>query len=150
MTENTSFQTGFPITPSTGFDVANIGTGDWRPDRTCNGSLPPSERTVEHCYNTTCFTDQFLLADLGAGHPRFGNSGRSVLDGPGFQNWDFAALKDFSFGERLKLQFRAEFFNAFNQAHFSDPVKDITDPSAGQIFGAGEPRNVQFGLKFLW
>jgi hypothetical protein len=178
VTGNTSFQTGFPITPSTSFDVANVGTGSWRPDRTCNGSLPPSQRTVEHWFNPSCFTigtayngplddgpddpgsgllRELTVYDVGpngekifTGHPRFGNSGRSILDGPGFQNWDFALLKDFSFGERLKMQFRAEFFNAFNQAHFSDPVRDITDPTAGQIFNAGEPRNIQFGLKFLF
>jgi hypothetical protein len=150
ITGSTALQTGFPITPSTSFDVANVGTGSWRPDRTCNGSIPAGERTVEHWFNASCFTDQFLLADLAAGHPRFGNSGRSILDGPGFQNWDFAALKDFSFGEKLKLQFRAEFFNAFNQAHFNDPVRDITDSTVGQIFGAAEPRNIQFGLKFLF
>ena len=84
------------------------------------------------------------------GNPRFGNSGRSILDGPGFQNWDIGLLKDFSFGERLTMQFRAEFFNAFNMAHFDDPVRDVTDSSIGQIFGASEPRNIQFGLKFLW
>jgi len=150
LTGSTYFQTGFPITPSTSFDVANVGTGAWRPDRICNGSIPASQRTVERWFDTSCFTDEFLLADFAAGQPRFGNSGRSILDGPGFQNWDFGVLKDFAFGERLKMQFRAEFFNAFNQAHFSDPVHDITDPTVGQIFGAGEPRNIQFGLKFLW
>ena len=150
LTGSTSFQTGFPITPSTSYDVANVGTGSWRPDRTCNGSLPPSQRTVEHWFNTACFTDQFLLADLAAGHPRFGNSGRSILDGPGFQNWDFGFLKDFPFGERLRMQFRAELFNAFNQAHFSDPVRDITDSTVGQIFEAGEPRDIQLAVKFIW
>ena len=150
LTGSTSFQTGFPITPSTSYDVANVGTGSWRPDRTCNGSLPPSQRTVERWFNASCFTDQFLLADLAAGHPRFGNSGRSILDGPGFQNWDFAFLKEFPFGERLRMQFRAEFFNAFNQAHFSDPVRDVTDSTVGQIFGAAEPRDIQLAVKFIW
>src|SRR5207245_4368053 len=44
---STALQTGFPVTPSAGFDVANVGTGAWRPDRICNGSLPASQRTVQ-------------------------------------------------------------------------------------------------------
>ena len=178
LTGSTYFQTGFPITPSTSYDVANVGTGSWRPDRTCNGSLPPSKRTVEHWFDPGCFTigtayngplddgpddpgsgllretTVYVVGPNGekifTGHPRFGNSGRSILAGPGFQNWDFAFLKDFPFGERLRMQFRAEFFNAFNQAHFNDPVRDITDSTVGQIFGAGEPRDIQLALKFIW
>lgn len=150
VTGNTSLQSGFPMTVFTGTDVANVGTGSWRPDRICNGSIPASQRTVEHWFDASCFTDEFLLADLAAGKPRFGNSGRSILDGPGIQNWDFGFLKDFGLGERVKMQFRAEFFNAFNQARFNAPVRDITDSNVGKIFGAGEPRNIQFAVKFMF
>jgi hypothetical protein len=145
-----TFQTGFPITPFTSFDIANVGTNSWRPDRICNGSLPTGERTVDHWFDTKCFTQDTLIALLEAGTPRFGNSGRSILDGPGFQNWDFGMIKDFKFNERMKLQFRAEFFNAFNQAHFDDPEKDITSADFGKIFGAAEPRDIQFALKLIW
>ena len=94
-----------------------------------------------------------------AGRPRFGNSGRSIIDGPGYQNWDFGLIKDFRLTERFKLQFRAEFFNAFNQPPFADfgvgnsysrVVTDVTADNYGQITSAGEPRNIQFALKFLW
>src|SRR5438034_3420081 len=111
LTGSTYFQTGFPITPNTSYDIANVGTGAWRPDRTCNGSLPPSKRTVEHWFDPSCFTigtayngpldpgpddpGSGLLRELTVytvgpngekiltGQPRFGNSGRSILDGPG-------------------------------------------------------------------
>jgi hypothetical protein len=150
LTSIITFQTGFPITPSAGFDVANVGTGAWRPDRICNGALPTNQRTVDHWFDTKCFTNETLIALLDAGTPRFGNSGRSVIDGPGFQNWDFGLIKDFPVREGIKVQFRAEFFNAFNQAHFDDPEKDVTSPDFGKIFGAGEPRDIQFGLKIIW
>jgi hypothetical protein len=91
-----------------------------------------------------------LIGLLDAGTPRFGNSGRSIIDGPGFQNWDFGLIKDFPVREGMKIQFRAEFFNAFNQAHFEDPERDVTSPDFGKIFGAGEPRDIQFGLKIIW
>ncbi|PYV22160.1 MAG: hypothetical protein DMG24_17650 [Acidobacteria bacterium] len=77
-----------------------------------------------------------------AGRPRFGNSGRSIIDGPGYQNWDFGLIKDFRLTERFKLQFRAEFFNAFNQPPFADfgvgnsysrVVTDVTADNYGQM-----------------
>lgn len=145
-----SFQTGFPITPQSGFDFGNVGTGSWRPDRICNGGLDPSQRTVERWFNTTCFTNSLLQADNAKGIFRFGNSGRSLMDGPGLQTYDFALLKNFQVSERFKAQFRAEFFNAFNQAYFRDPVSNVSDPNFGKIFSAAEPRDIQFGLKFLW
>jgi hypothetical protein len=72
------------------------------------------------------------------------------MDGPGLSNSDLALLKDFHVSEQFKVQFRAEFFNAFNQAYFNDPVSTVSDPNFGKIFSAHEPRDVQFGLKFLW
>ncbi len=150
LTSIVTFQSGFPITPQAGFDIANVGTGAFRPDRTCNGAIPTDQRTPDHWFDTSCFTNANLIALLAAGTPRFGNSGRSILDGPGIQNWDFGLLKDFKMGERFKTQFRFETFNAFNMAPFNDPVKSLTDPNFGKIFSAREPRDIQFGLKLLW
>ncbi len=150
ITGDVDFQTGFPITPLAGFDIANTGTGSWRPDRICNGAIPAGQRTVARWFDTSCFTTDLLAADQKQGVYRFGNSGRSLLDGPGLQNWNFGFLKDIHVSERVKVQFRAEFFNAFNQAHFSDPSTDSTSGNYNQITGAGEPRDIQFALKFLF
>jgi len=145
-----TFQTGFPFTPQAGYDVGNVGTGQARPDRTCSGVLPTSQRTPDHWFDTKCFTDDALIAAFNAGNPRFGNSGRNILDGPGIQNWDFGIIRDFQIMERLKMQFRAEMFNAFNMAPFGVPTTSVQDSNFGKIFSAGEPRDIQFGLKFLW
>ena len=48
------------------------------------------------------------------------------------------------------MQFRAEMFNAFNMAPFGVPTTSVQDSNFGKIFSAGEPRAIQFGLKFLW
>jgi len=146
----TTFQTGFPLTIRTSRDIANTVTGNWRPDRICNGSLPPSQRTPDRWFNADCFTNDLLLADKAAGRPRFGNSGPRILDGPGLQNWDFSFIKNNPLTERIKLQFRAEFFNGFNQPHFGDPNTRILKATTAKITRAGEPRNIQFGLKFIW
>jgi hypothetical protein len=65
-------------------------------------------------------------------------------------NWDFSAFKNFAITESKKVQFRAEFFNLFNQVNFSNPNAVLTSPSFGRILGAGSPRIVQFSLKFLF
>ena len=126
-----SFQTGFPITTLSGFDYANVTQGNQRPDRICNGNLPAGDRTVLRWFDTGCFTSQNLAADLAAGFPRFGNSGRNIMDGPGIQNWDFGIIRNFQLMERLKMEFRAEFFNAFNMARFGLPDGNLTSATYG-------------------
>ena len=60
---------------------------------------------------------------------------------------DISLLKDFQFTERLRLEFRAEAYNVFNQAHLGFPVLAIGNPNVGQIGSAGDGRDIQFGLK---
>jgi hypothetical protein len=147
-----SFQTGFPITPQSGIDSGNVGTGNWRPDRVCDGNLPGGDRTVARWFDTSCFTNSFLIADNNNGIFRFGNSGRSVLTGPGIQNVDFAILKNFSIFESKTLQFRAEAFNALNHANFGADgvITHVNDSRFGQVTSASEGRDVQVALKFLF
>jgi hypothetical protein len=152
LTALASFQTGFPITPQSGFDSANVGTGNFRPDRICNGNLPGGDRKIAHWFDTTCFTNASLIADNNNGIFRFGNSGRSILTGPGIQNFDFALLKDFHITESKKLQFRAEAFNALNHANFGADgvITTVNDSRFGRVTSASEPRDVQIALKFLF
>ena len=53
--------------------------------------------------------------------------------------------------ENIRVQFRAEFFNAFNRVQFSGPTTSVTSTSFGVISGqANSPRQLQFGLKILF
>jgi hypothetical protein len=80
----------------------------------------------------------------------FGNEGRNNLTGPGQTNLDFSAFKDFLLSERMKIQFRAEFFNIANHARFGLPDNNVQDSNFGVITSAGAPRDIQFALKFLF
>ena len=60
-----------------------------------------------------------------------GSNGRNTLFGPGLVNFDFAVLKDTVITERLRLQFRAEFFNIFNHANFQAPNIDAGTSTIG-------------------
>ena len=46
-------------------------------------------------------------------------SGVNYMRGPGINNFDMSIQKQFSIRERLRLQFRADAFNAFNHTQFS-------------------------------
>jgi len=76
---------------------------------------------------------------------------RNSLFGPGDIIFDMSALKNFAVTDRIGAQFRAEFFNAPNHANFGNPATNIsTTSSIANITSAGDPRQVQFGLKFLF
>jgi len=144
-----SIQSGFPETIVSGEDFANVTTANpQRPDRVCDGSR--SDHTIDHWFNTDCFTTAFLQADYQNGIYRFGNASRSAVTGPGMSNLDLGLMKNFQINERWKAQFRAEFFNAFNHANFGDPDRNMTDGAYNTITGAGQPRDIQFGVKFTF
>ncbi len=68
----------------------------------------------------------------------------------GFWNWDISAFKSFEITESAKVQFRAEFFNAFNNVRFNPPNMDSSSPFFGQIQSAQPPRIIQMSLRFLF
>jgi hypothetical protein len=84
----------------------------------------------------------------------YGNSGLGILLGPGQFNWDMALVKTTTVGglnEGATLQFRTEFFNAFNHAQFNSPAVNIALANFGQITSTSvNPRLVQFALKYAF
>jgi Carboxypeptidase regulatory-like domain/TonB dependent receptor-like, beta-barrel len=140
-----TFQSGNPFTIYSPDDYSNSGSASPQPDRTCNGAGP---KTVEEWFNTSCFTTSALALALANGTPRFGNSGRNILFGPGLNQWDISFIKRNRISERFSLEFRAEFFNLFNHPHFGIPSSTTDTGDFGLITGqVGTPRDIQFGLK---
>jgi hypothetical protein len=134
-----TLQSGYPITVRRSGDPLGIATdGAVRPDMTCNPNLPAGEQTINRFFRTDCFS---------APSDRFGNAGRSTVIGPGINNWDMAVFKNFMITEQVRLQFRSEFFNAFNHANWGMPGRDVGAAGLGVINSAADPRIIQFGLK---
>ena len=77
-----------------------------------------------------------------------GTAGRNILSGPGTRNWDLSIFRTFPVLERQRIEFRAEFFNAFNLVSFGNPVSVLSNANFGRILGAASPRIMQFGLKY--
>jgi hypothetical protein len=85
----------------------------------------------------------------------FGNLGRNVVIGPGFNNTDFSVIKRTKLGENKLIEFRAEFFDIFNHANFGQPGRVVGSATFGQITNtrfatgdSGSSRQIQFALKF--
>jgi hypothetical protein len=91
-------------------------------------------------FNTSCFVQP------AAG--RLGDSGRNVLIGPSLVNFDISAFKRFPFGEQRWVQFRADFFGAFNHPQFSaGQTQAVTASTYGQLTSASGARVIQMSLQ---
>ncbi|MCC6587364.1 MAG: TonB-dependent receptor [Bryobacterales bacterium] len=138
------FQGGLPFTPSLG-SADPTGTQrsyGLRPDVAGTGNVDNPNRDR-----------WFNIADFPVpARYTIGNAGRNILRGPGISNQDLALMKDFRFTERMYLQFRAEYFNAFNVTNLSNPNSSVDLPAVGgKIFGTSTPARIgQFGLKFYF
>ena len=84
------------------------------------------------------------------GLPEFGNLSKNVISGPGFWNVDASVFRNFTIGERFKLQFRGEAFQALNTPQWNNPNTDITSSNFGLITGAGGARSMQLGAKLVF
>ena len=90
------------------------------------------------------FSRSSFAAPVGA---RFGNSGRNILDGPGFFNLDASLFKIFNVTERFKLELRGEAFSITNTPQFNNPNTNLGDANFGFVTGAGGARSLQLGFK---
>lgn len=141
-------QTGRPFTVALLSEIDNSGTGrsilgfgnNDRPNLVGNPDL--SNRTTAQWFNTNAFA----FPAPGT----FGNAGRNILDGPGFQNVNVSLMKNTALSERINLQFRAEAFNLLNHPNFNLPDNFLGSPTFGRITSARDPRHIQFGLKLLF
>ncbi len=73
-----------------------------------------------------------------------------MIQGPGRYLWDLSLRKRFSLRESIKLQFQADFFNAFNRLNLNNPNVTTSASAYGTITGSAPARNVQLGLKLLF
>jgi len=138
-----SFQTGTPLNITFPGDNAGIGGAPYRPNLVGNPNVGggPRER----------YFDPAAFAPPAPG--QFGNSGRNVVYGGGTNNWDISLFKNFRglFGrEANNLQFRAEFYNAFNHTQWTGYLVSFGTAGFGSANAARDARSIQLGLKFYF
>jgi hypothetical protein len=137
-----TWSSGSTFNVVSGQDRALVGGGSQRPNLVGDPHLPTGRshaETITQYFNPAAFA----LPPVGS----FGNAGRNILIGPGSFNLDSSLFKAFPIREPMKLQFRAEFFNALNHANFANPVANIGTATVGSILSAGSPRILQFALR---
>ncbi len=110
-----------------------------RPDITGNPNNGP--QTAQQWFNTSVFTP-------AVGH--FGDSGSGVAYGPGLDNWDIALMKNFRVHEKVNLQVRGEFFNAWNFDEFQGVSTFAGGAGFGAVTSIYQPRTVQIGAKLIF
>jgi hypothetical protein len=86
----------------------------------------------------------------------FGNLGRNVVIGPGFNNTDFSIMRNTELGERVRVQFRVEVFDLLNHANSGQPGSVVGTPDFGRITNtrfptgeSGSSRQMQLGVKLI-
>ena len=148
----TTFQSGAPNSITVPTDIARIGAGSARASVTGNPNLSAGDRTPAHWFRTEAVVNPTLMTP-GV----FGNSGRNILIGPGFQQWDLSLLKNFRILETRNLQFRAESFNLFNHTNFTGintTARFDNNGNATGGFGAvtssGPGRVLSLGMKLIF
>ena len=156
--------TGFPVTVSTNANYSNkvfAYSGGARPDQIAPVKIV--KRSVGHWFGIdpsmtkACPSDTTtnaagvtcVFANQSANH--FGTAKTGSLRAPGFFNVDAAIQKSFVVFHDQQVDFRSDFFNAFNIASYGNPDNGINDSGFGQITNTrSTERHIQFELKYAF
>ena len=112
-----------------------------RPDRIASGEI--SNPTRDKWFEPTAFTRPPSFT--------YGNSGRNILQGPGWASADLSLFKQFQLTEKSNLEFRLEAFNAFNRTNLAGPNASVISATAGRITGIiYDMRRLQIGGHLSW
>ncbi|MGB8010850.1 MAG: carboxypeptidase regulatory-like domain-containing protein [Terriglobales bacterium] len=146
----TSFQSGFPVRLDTEDDAELVNSlfflGTEAPSMTGKLQKLDPKQPGNLYLNYNQFSDP-PLGSFNNGTPR------SVCCGPGLVDWDLSVQKKIAISESKYFQFRGEIFNLFNRTDFANPDGHYQDGPGlfGQIRTlSGDPREVQFALKFFF
>ena len=156
---------GFPVTVTSNANYSSrVGAYLYaaRPDQ--HAPVKIVNHAVDHWFGTDPSMIQACPAgdsvQPGTGAPcvyspqsftAFGDVRPGTLRAPGFFNVDGALEKSFPIVKEQQLQFRADFFNAFNIASYGNPDNAIADPNFGQITSTrSTERHIRFELKYAF
>jgi hypothetical protein len=139
-----SFLSGGPLGVGSAVNNTFSQGGGQRPN--WNGVQPISSTpSPDQWFNTAVFSNPAAYA--------YGNSPRTFggTRGDGARNLDMTISKNIQLYEKLRLQFRGEFFNLTNTVRFAPPNQTFGNPQFGQVTSQlNQPRVIQFGLKLLF
>jgi len=140
------FQSGRPYTVVTSRDMANVGATATQTRPNVVGDHRVTAPSPQRWFNPAAFSDVLPSGVFG-----YGNLGPNALISDGTINMDLALFKNFPIAERVRLQFRTEFFNATNHANFAIPDRQLQSSAAGTVNATTNlNRQIQFGMKVVF
>jgi hypothetical protein len=139
-----AFATGLPMNVGILGNLAALAGTATRPDLVGNPNVTGPRGYLYNYWNTNAFA-QPAVGTLG-------NAGYDVLIGPGNNNWDMGLMKNFHISPKsdgIRLQYRAELFNAFNHTQVSYSGVNTTwgNASFGTVSSMAPARVVQMAIK---
>jgi hypothetical protein len=154
----TTFQSGLPITLTDSRGGSVFGSASTSRAQLCPGFTPAQvstsggvEARLNNYFDAAAICAPPIVGNDGLA-TGYGNTGRAAFRGPHQANFDASLAKSTKVGglsEAATLDFRAEFFNAFNHPQFQNPGGAVGTASFGQIQATSvAPRLIQFGLKY--
>ena len=131
-------------------DITGTASQGARISLTGDPNLPGGEQTFSRNFRTETVSPPAVGT--------IGNAARTSIRMPGFHNWDLTAAKTFHLTEKVRLQLRGEFFNAFNHTQFSaydtaarfDGQNRQVNTRLGEITAARAPRLIQLALRLTF
>ncbi|MDQ3473219.1 MAG: TonB-dependent receptor, partial [Acidobacteriota bacterium] len=148
----TTRQSGQPFSIVTGVDSNGNGAGGDRPNFNPNGQIILDPVTGNFRSFTTTGNPFVVPRNSSTGLPvanSLGNGslGRNTFRAPGFFNTNLSVSKNFRMGEDRRLQFRADFLNAFNQDSYGIPVNNLNSADFGRNLNNFGNRVIVLGAK---
>ena len=137
----TEFQVGLPLTIKQQTNTINGFTAIQRPNEVHPVSIDSGN--LFRWFDPTAFAAAVPYT--------LGNAPRFPLHGPGVNNWDLSVMRNFGLRrENTFLQFRAEFFSAFNHPNFGNPGNTIGTSNYGVITSAGGSRVTELSVRIFF
>lgn len=148
-----TYQSGFPIRITSFSDSELFGdTFSFEFPSEPNQALPFHH--MDPRKNNGFYFDPATFTDATVPLGQLGNAPRTICCGPGIQDWTLAIHKNTAITEGTHIEFRAEFFNAFNHTQFLNPCGNTASCNDGSTYGkvsqARNPRQIQLALKYLF
>lgn len=139
----------FQYTPAAAFTVSGIaqdfrGANNYRPNVTCNPTLPADQRTVARYFDPNC-----VQIPTDPSQP-FGNAGRNTARGDAIYQLDMSLSKSFNVFKDNRIELRVEAFNVLNKTNFRAPNGNRSSAAFGTITATYDPRQIQLGAKFAF
>jgi Carboxypeptidase regulatory-like domain/TonB-dependent Receptor Plug Domain len=137
---------------TSGLPVQIVESGDRSLCNCEEGGEPDYDGQPLHFYNPRKTGGQYFSTANFSQEPlgQFGTARHSFFSGPGLNNTDLALHKITPIVEGTSLEFRAEFFNAFNHTQFENPPGDYNSSTFGVVNTARAPRIGQVALKLTF